>query len=163
MNIMLASVTERTREIGIRRALGANQRDIIVQFLVETVMLSGAGGVLGVALGLVIPWFVSRFADMVTIVTFWSPMIAFSISALVGIIFGLYPAFKAAQMDPVEATSFPFPQALLPSPRVPWPQARLYPLCRQRVPRQLVARVPEGVCRDPRAGTRRDGCCAVPS
>ncbi len=103
MNIMLASVTERTREIGIRRALGARRRDIVTQFLVESVILSAAGGLLGVALGVTIPWLVTRFAEMRTIVTFWSPMVAFSISALVGIIFGIYPAFRAARMDPVEA------------------------------------------------------------
>ena len=103
MNIMLASVTERTREIGIRRALGAKRHDIIVQFLVETVMLSAVGGLLGVFLGLVIPLSVSYFAGMKTIVTFWSPLVAFSISALVGVVFGLYPALRAAHMDPVEA------------------------------------------------------------
>jgi putative ABC transport system permease protein len=103
MNIMLASVTERTREIGIRRALGAKRRDIITQFLVETVMLSGVGGVIGVLLGVTIPWFVTHFTDMKTIITFWSPIVAFSISALVGVVFGIYPALRAAQMDPVEA------------------------------------------------------------
>ena len=103
MNIMLASVTERTREIGIRRALGAKRRDIIVQFLVETVMLAGAGGVLGVVLGVSIPHVVSRFAGMMTIVTFWSPIVAFSISGMVGVVFGIYPALRAANMDPVEA------------------------------------------------------------
>ena len=103
MNIMLASVTERTREIGIRRALGAKRRDIIAQFLVETVMLSGAGGVMGVLLGVTIPWFVSHFAGMKTIIVLWSPMIAFTISALVGVVFGIYPALRAAKMDPVEA------------------------------------------------------------
>jgi putative ABC transport system permease protein len=103
MNIMLASVTERTREIGIRRALGARRRDIVVQFLVETVMLSGAGGVLGVALGVSIPLVVSQVAGMKTIVTAWSPLVAFTISALVGIVFGIYPALRAARMDPVEA------------------------------------------------------------
>jgi len=103
MNIMLASVTERTREIGIRRALGAKRRDIIIQFLVETVMLSGAGGLLGMALGISIPYVVSHFAGMVTIITAWSPILAFSISGLVGIVFGIYPAFRAANMDPVEA------------------------------------------------------------
>jgi len=103
MNIMLATVTERTREIGIRRALGAKRRDIVTQFVVESVMLSGTGGVLGVVLGIAIPYAVTYIADMKTIVTFWSPLIAFSISALVGIVFGLYPALRAANMDPVEA------------------------------------------------------------
>ncbi|TAL05203.1 MAG: FtsX-like permease family protein, partial [Verrucomicrobia bacterium] len=103
MNIMLASVTERTREIGIRRALGARRRDIIIQFLVETVILSGAGGVLGVMLGVIIPFVVSHTAGMRTIITFWSPFLAFSISALVGVVFGIYPAIRAAEMDPVEA------------------------------------------------------------
>lgn len=103
MNIMLASVTERTREIGIRRALGARRRDIITQFLIETVILSAAGGLLGIILGVTIPYFVTYFSEMKTIVTFWSPLIAFSISAIVGIVFGIYPAMRAAEMDPVEA------------------------------------------------------------
>jgi putative ABC transport system permease protein len=103
MNIMLATVTERTREIGIRRALGARRRDIIAQFLVESVLLAGVGGLCGVALGVAVPMLVTAFAGMKTIITFWSPMIAFSISALVGVAFGLYPALRAAGMDPVEA------------------------------------------------------------
>lgn len=103
MNIMLASVTERTREIGIRRALGAKQRDIVIQFLVETVMLSGIGGLMGVVIGVIIPFAVTYFSEMRTIVTFWSTLVAFSISAIVGIVFGIYPALKAARMDPVEA------------------------------------------------------------
>ena len=103
MNIMLATVTERTREIGIRRALGAKRRDIITQFLVEAVMLSGTGGLLGVALGIAVPFAVSYAAGMKTIVTFWSPLIAFTISGLVGVAFGIYPAMRAASMDPVEA------------------------------------------------------------
>ena len=103
MNIMLASVTERTREIGIRRALGARRRDIVSQFLVETVLLSAAGGILGVALGLLIPLIVTHAAGLPTIIAFWSPMLAFSISAFVGVVFGLYPALRAANMDPVEA------------------------------------------------------------
>ncbi|MBE0540690.1 MAG: ABC transporter permease [Verrucomicrobia bacterium] len=103
MNIMLASVTERTREIGIRRALGARRRDIITQFLVETVLLAGAGGVIGVLLGVLIPYVVTQTAGMKTIITLWSPVLAFSISALVGVVFGIYPALRAAQMDPVEA------------------------------------------------------------
>ena len=103
MNIMLASVTERTREIGIRRALGARRRDIITQFLVESVILSGTGGVIGVLFGILVPFAVTYFSDMKTIITPWSPLIAFTISAAVGVIFGLYPAQRAAEMDPVEA------------------------------------------------------------
>jgi len=103
MNIMLASVTERTREIGIRRALGARRHDIVLQFLVETVLLSGAGGLIGVMLGVAIPFIVTWMAGMKTIIVLWSPLLAFSISALVGVVFGLYPALRAADMDPVEA------------------------------------------------------------
>jgi putative ABC transport system permease protein len=103
MNVMLATVTERTREIGIRRALGARKRHIVTQFLVETVCLSVGGGTLGVALGLLIPLLVERFADLVTIVTPAAPLLAFGISAGVGVLFGLYPAWRAAEMDPVEA------------------------------------------------------------
>ena len=103
MNIMLASVTERTREIGIRRALGAKKKHIITQFLTETVLLSGVGGILGVAIGVIIPAVVEHFAAMKTIVTLWSPLVAFSISAFVGVVFGIYPAYRAANMDPIEA------------------------------------------------------------
>ncbi|MBB5030581.1 ABC transporter permease [Prosthecobacter vanneervenii] len=103
MNIMLASVTERTREIGIRRALGARQNDIVVQFLIETVLLAGVGGVLGVVLGLSIPLAVTKFAGVTTVIKMWSPILAFSISVLTGVAFGIYPARRAAQMNPVEA------------------------------------------------------------
>ncbi|MCY2960827.1 MAG: ABC transporter permease [Planctomycetota bacterium] len=103
MNVMLATVTERTREIGIRRALGAKKRHIVTQFLVETVVLSIGGGLLGIALGLLIPVLVEKFADMRTIVTPAAPLLAFVISAVIGIVFGLYPAWRAANMDPVEA------------------------------------------------------------
>ena len=103
MNIMLATVTERTREIGIRRALGARRWDITSQFLVETVLLSSVGGVLGVVLGLTIPFVVSHFADIETIVSLWSVVLAFSISVGIGIVFGIYPARRAAMMDPIEA------------------------------------------------------------
>ena len=103
MNIMLATVTERTREIGIRRALGAKRRDITLQFLVETVVLSVGGGLIGVALGIIAPFIVSHLTEMKTIVTLWSVLLAFSISGAVGIIFGLYPAKAAAQLDPIEA------------------------------------------------------------
>ena len=103
MNIMLASVTERTREIGIRRALGARQADIVVQFLIETVLLAGVGGVLGVMLGLGIPMAVQKFAGVTTVIKMWSPILAFSISVITGIAFGIYPARRAAKMNPVEA------------------------------------------------------------
>lgn len=103
MNIMLATVTERTREIGIRRALGAKKRDIIVQFLSETVLLSGSGGLIGLSLGVAIPFLVTYFADMITIIKLWSVFGAFGISLLIGIVFGIYPAYRAAQMDPIAA------------------------------------------------------------
>jgi putative ABC transport system permease protein len=103
MNIMLATVTERTREIGIRRALGAKRKDITLQFLVETVVLSVGGGLIGVVVGVITPIIVSHLADMKTIVTLWSVLIAFGISGAVGIVFGLYPAKSAAQLDPIEA------------------------------------------------------------
>jgi len=103
MNIMLASVTERTREIGIRRALGAKKRDIVTQFLTETVMLSGSGGVVGLLLGFVIPFLVTHFAGMITIVRLYSIVGAFSISLAIGVVFGIYPAYRAAQMDPIAA------------------------------------------------------------
>lgn len=103
MNIMLASVTERTREIGIRRALGAKRADITMQFLVETVMLSSIGGVLGIALGITIPVVVSRVAEIDTVVSYWSVLVSFLISTGIGIVFGIYPARRAAMMDPIEA------------------------------------------------------------
>ena len=103
MNIMLASVSERTREIGIRRALGARKRDIIIQFLSETLMLTIAGGILGIFLGTCIPFFVTYFGNMPTVVTAGSLVLAFGISATVGLIFGLYPAYRAANVDPIES------------------------------------------------------------
>ena len=103
MNVMLATVTERTREIGIRRALGAKQRHIVMQFLVETVVLSVGGGLAGIALGLAIPIGVSHFADMRTLVEPTAPLLAFGISVTIGLLFGIYPAWRAAKMDPVEA------------------------------------------------------------
>jgi len=103
MNIMLASVTERTREIGIRRALGAKKRDIITQFLVETVVLSVGGGLVGVIVGIMVPLIVSQLTEMETIITLWSILLAFGISGAVGVVFGLYPASAAAQLDPIEA------------------------------------------------------------
>ena len=103
MNIMLASILERTREIGVRRALGAKRKDIMLQFLVETVVLATSGGLLGVALGILVPYVVEAASGMKTIVTPWSILLSFGISAAVGVVFGLYPARRAAAMDPIEA------------------------------------------------------------
>lgn len=103
MNIMLATVTERTREIGVRRALGAKRKDIIMQFLIETIVLSVGGGLIGVVLGIVVPLCVSYFTEMQTIITAWSVLLAFGISGLTGVIFGLYPASQAAKLDPIDA------------------------------------------------------------
>jgi putative ABC transport system permease protein len=103
MNIMLATVSERTREIGIRRALGARKRDIIIQFLSETLLLTLAGGVLGIILGSLIPALVTHFGRMPTVITGGSLVLAFGISAAVGITFGMYPAYRAANMDPIES------------------------------------------------------------
>ena len=103
MNIMLATVTERTREIGVRRALGAKQKDITSQFLVEAMVLAIGGGIIGVALGVITPFVVSQLTNMITIVTPLSVLLAFSTSAAVGIIFGWYPASRAAKLDPIEA------------------------------------------------------------
>ncbi|MHC4203622.1 MAG: ABC transporter permease [Planctomycetota bacterium] len=103
MNIMLATVSERTREIGIRRALGAKKRDIIIQFLSETLMLTFLGGVLGISLGSLIPFLVTYFGKMPTVITGVSLVLAFGISGAIGIIFGIYPAYRAANMDPIES------------------------------------------------------------
>jgi putative ABC transport system permease protein len=103
MNIMLATVSERTREIGIRRALGATKRDVVFQFLSETLLLTLAGGVFGIVVGLVLPAIVSRLGQMPTVITGGSIVLAFGISAAVGVTFGMYPAWRAANMDPIES------------------------------------------------------------
>jgi putative ABC transport system permease protein len=120
MNIMLASVTERTREIGIRRALGATRRHIIWQFLVETGTLSAVGGLLGIAVGVglsigvgqFLPWllslpfmrsFVSAKLNLETQITWWSIIVSFMVAAMVGLAFGIYPAMVASRQDPIVA------------------------------------------------------------
>jgi len=106
MNIMLATVTERTREIGIRRAVGAKRKDIINQFLLETVILSSVGGFIGILIGVLIPKLVTKFAGMTTVITWWSIVLSFTISVGVGITFGIYPARKAAYLDPIQALRY---------------------------------------------------------
>jgi putative ABC transport system permease protein len=103
MNIMLASVTERTREIGIRRAIGAKRRQIIYQFLIETVVLSTVGGLIGLALGVGIPYLITYFSSMPTVVTPGGILLPLVISMAIGILFGLYPAMHAAKVDPIVA------------------------------------------------------------
>ena len=103
MNIMLASVTERTREIGIRRAIGARQRQIVSQFLIETVVLSVTGGLVGIGVGKLIPWIISQAVGMPTRVTTASMLLSLGISVSVGLVFGIYPALRAARLDPIEA------------------------------------------------------------
>ncbi len=103
MNIMLASVTERTQEIGIRRAIGAKRKQIISQFLIETVVLSIIGGLIGIGLGVLVPSLITYFAGMPTVITLESIVLPLVISFSVGIIFGLYPAVRAAKVDPIVA------------------------------------------------------------
>jgi putative ABC transport system permease protein len=103
MNIMLATVTERTREIGIRKSVGATRRDILIQFLVESAMLSGLGGVIGLLLAVLIMTIVGRFAPVPVAIPLWAPVVAIGVSTLVGIFFGMYPANRAARLDPITA------------------------------------------------------------
>ncbi|HEX8253341.1 MAG TPA: ABC transporter permease [Thermoanaerobaculia bacterium] len=106
MNIMLVSVTERTREIGIRKAIGAVRRDIVQQFLVEAMTLSGAGGLIGIAVGLAIAAIVRAMEWLPTTTPLWSIVVGFVVSVSIGLFFGIYPAYKAARLDPVEALRY---------------------------------------------------------
>ena len=104
MNIMLVSVTERTREIGIRKAIGAKQKDILMQFLIEAATLTGFGGLLGLLIG----WLISLLIRIVfpSYVPWWAPPMGFGASVLIGLIFGLFPAWKAARLDPIESLRY---------------------------------------------------------
>lgn len=106
MNSMLVTVTERTREIGIRKALGATRGNILLQFLVESMTLCLIGGALGLALGTAVAMFAAHFAGWQTVVTTKSVVAAFAFSAAVGLFFGIWPAQRAAKLDPIEALRY---------------------------------------------------------
>ena len=106
MNIMLATVLERTREIGIRRAIGARQRDIVRQFLIEAVLISIAGGLIGIAVGFGGSLIIANIAEWPTVVTATSIFVAFGVSVFIGLLFGIYPAVQAAKLDPIEAIRY---------------------------------------------------------
>src|SRR5579872_2528861 len=106
MNIVLATVMERTREIGIRRSIGARRFDIVRQFLTESVLISVAGGLLGIAFGFFLAWLIARTAEWKTIVTTASVIIAFGVSVIVGMVFGIYPAVKASRINPIDALRY---------------------------------------------------------
>jgi putative ABC transport system permease protein len=106
MNIMLVSVTERTREIGVRMAVGAKARDVLLQFLAEALALSAAGGVIGVALGLAVAWRLAVAFDWPVLFRADVVLLAVGVSGFVGVAFGLYPARRAARLDPIQALRF---------------------------------------------------------
>ena len=106
MNIMLVSVTERTREIGLRKAIGATNKDIMVQFLIEAMLMSFLGGIFGVLLGWVVATLITVFAGWTVKVSLFSVILSTSFSLAVGILFGLWPAKKAAALDPIEALRY---------------------------------------------------------
>jgi putative ABC transport system permease protein len=106
MNIMFASVMERIKEIGTRMAIGAKKMDIVVQFLSEAVLISVSGGFIGVILGVILSILIERVADIQTIVTPFSVIVAFGVSAAVGVVFGYSPAKRASERDPIESLRY---------------------------------------------------------
>ena len=106
MNMMLTSVTERTREIGLRKAIGAKRRDVNIQFLVEAVMLTFIGGIIGVMLGWGVSFSITKLGILEAQVSLSSVLLAFGVSAFIGIIFGYYPAQRASKLNPIEALRY---------------------------------------------------------
>ena len=106
MNIMLVSVTERTREIGIRKALGARYKDILNQFLIESITIGITGGLMGILVGMGIAYGVGKTFSVSVSYSAWPALISFTFSVLVGLFFGIYPAQKAAKLDPIDALRY---------------------------------------------------------
>jgi putative ABC transport system permease protein len=106
MNIMLVTVTERTREIGVRKAIGATEGNILAQFLAESVIISGLGGLIGLALGVGISKMIPKFSPMTTLIDWSSAILAIAVAGSIGIFFGFYPAWRAARLDPIEALRY---------------------------------------------------------
>jgi len=106
MNVMLVTITERTREIGIRKAIGAKRKDILTQFLIESIVLTASGGIIGIILGFILSYIAGRFINISISISYFAPLLAFSVSGAIGLIFGYYPARRAALMQPIVALRY---------------------------------------------------------
>ena len=106
MNVMLVTITERTREIGIRKAIGAKRKDILTQFLIEAIVLTASGGLIGLISGFALSYFAGRFIGISISISYFAPLLAFSVSTAIGLIFGYYPARRAALMQPIVALRY---------------------------------------------------------
>ena len=106
MNIMLVSVTERTREIGVRMAIGAKGKDVLMQFMIESIVISFVGGLIGIALGIIVSELVAKFGGWPVVITLSSILLSFIFSAAIGLFFGWYPARKAAALNPIDALRY---------------------------------------------------------